>query len=388
MRKIAVFTGTRAEYGLLSWLIKAIQNDNDFILQLIVTGTHLSPHYGESWQEIEADGFKIDAKIEMLLSSDSPIGVAKSMGLTTIGLADALSRLAPDIFVVLGDRYEALAAAQVALVMHIPIIHIHGGELTYGAYDDSIRHAITKMATIHFVATESYKQRVIQMGESPQSVHNVGALGLEHLARAPQIDFELLVHDLNISLKRPFFLVTYHSVTLGEETDEETFANLLNVLNDMHDYQILFTYPNADNGGYKIIAMLEHYCKTNPQRAFAIQSLGHKRYVSMASYASAVIGNSSSGIIEVPSLGVPTVNIGSRQEGRLAATSVVHCDPHYLSIKEAVNKVIEPKLRQQCLNIKNPYGSGIISDKIISILKQQEIYTVKKFQDWDFIYAE
>jgi UDP-N-acetylglucosamine 2-epimerase (non-hydrolysing) len=387
MHKIAVFTGTRAEYGLLYWLMKAIQGEDDLELQVIVSGAHLSPQFGESWRDIEADGFKIDAKVEMLLSSDTPVGVIKSMGLATIGLGDALSRLAPDFLVVLGDRYEALAAAQVALIMNIPIVHIHGGELTFGAYDDSIRHAITKMASLHFVAAEPYKKRVVQMGEEAINVHNVGALGLEYLAKLPGIDFDVLVKDLNIPLTKPFFLITYHPVTSNDELSNCGFNNLLSVLDDMPIYQILFTYPNADNGGHKIRTSLERYCQKNPYRAFAINSLGHRRYLNVVAHSEAVIGNSSSGIIEVPSLKIPTINIGARQEGRLAATSVIHCDEDYSAITNAVKKVINPEFKVLCSNTENPYGSGMVSEKIVTILKQQKSFQIKKFQDVDFDYA-
>src|SRR3990167_9408758 len=292
MRKIAVFTGTRAEYGLLYWLIKAIHKDSELELQLIVSGTHLSPHYGETWREIEADGFKIDAKVEMLLSSDSPVGVVKSMGIATIGYADALERLRPDLLVLLGDRYEALAIAQAALIMRIPIAHAHGGELTFGAYDDAIRHAITKMASIHFVATEAYRRRILQLGEDASNVFNVGALGLEHVLKTERYSMAALVENLQLPLMQPYFLVTYHPETIGDEPIENAFKALLHVFADLPNYQILFTYPNADNGGHRIIHLLERYCQEHSEQAFVVRSLGYKRYLSAVSYAEVVIGNS------------------------------------------------------------------------------------------------
>ncbi|HBI21170.1 MAG TPA: UDP-N-acetylglucosamine 2-epimerase (hydrolyzing), partial [Legionella sp.] len=257
MRKIAVFTGTRAEYGLLYWLMKAIQADPDLTLQVFVSGMHLSPQYGETWREIVADGFEIAATIDMMLSSDTPVGIVKSMGVGTIGFADALARLKPDLLVVLGDRFEALAIVQAALIMDIPVAHLHGGELTLGAYDNSIRHAITKMASLHFVAAEAYRLRVIQMGEAPSRVFNVGAPGLEHVTRTARLPFQALAEALDIPLQQPYFLVTYHPVTLANASIEIEFAALLRALDDHPAHHVLFTYPNADNGGHLIIQMLE-----------------------------------------------------------------------------------------------------------------------------------
>lgn len=387
MRKIAIFTGTRAEYGLLYWLMKGIQADPDLVLQVIVSAMHLSPQYGETWREIEADGFVIDAKVEMLLSSDSPVGIVKSMGLGTIGFADALARLQPDLLVVLGDRFEALAIAQSALIMNIPIAHLHGGELTLGAYDNSIRHAITKMASLHFVAAEAYRSRIIQMGEAPAQVFNVGAPGLEHVVRSEKMSLEDLAQDLNLPLKQPYFLVTYHPVTLAHESIEDDFAMFLRVLDDKPDHQILFTYPNADNGGYIIIQMLERYCQANPQRAFVVKSLGYKRYLSAVAHADVVIGNSSSGIIEVPAFGVPSVNIGLRQQGRLAAESVIHAPSNYTAITDALNQALEPAFRTMCQHVTNPYGNGHVAARILPILKSHELSTIKHFHDLDIHHA-
>lgn len=387
MRKIAVFTGTRAEYGLLFWLMKALQQSEDFQLQLLVSGAHLSPQFGETWQQIESDGFEISEKVEMLLSSDSPIGVVKSLGLATIGYADALAKLSPDLLIVLGDRYETLAIAQTALIMKIPLAHIHGGELTFGAYDDSIRHAITKMASLHFVATESYRKRVLQLGEAPEKVFVTGALGLEHLHKTPLKNREHLTNELKIPLSQPFFLVTYHPATLANEPIESTFQAILAACNDYPEHQILFTYPNADNGGHKIINLLEAYCKKNPTRAFAIQNLGYKNYLSVAACSAAVIGNSSSGIIEIPSLGVPTINIGSRQAGRLASSSVIHSKADYGEIYTSIKQAISETFKLACQQYQNPYDQGIASEKIVSILKTHDFSTEKQFQDVEFNYA-
>lgn len=386
MRKIAVFTGSRAEYGLLFWVMKAIQNDPEFVLQVIVSGMHLAPQFGNTWKDIEADGFKIDAKVDMLLASNTSIGVVKSVGLGTIGFADALAELKPDGLILLGDRFEALAIAQAALIMAIPIIHLHGGELTLGAYDNSIRHAITKMSCLHFVAAEPYRQRVIQMGEEPQRVFNVGAMGLEHVIRTEYYSLTALADNLNIPLRQPYFLLTYHPETLNNEMPERSFKMLLDVLDELPDYQLLFTYPNADNGGQTIIHYIEQYCKFYPQRAFAVPSLGYKRYLGAVSHAEAVIGNSSSGIIEVPAFGIPTINIGNRQEGRLAAESVINTPGEYEHIKASINKAISADFKAQCKHVVNPYGDGRVSERVLAILKRQVLSPLKHFMDWDFTY--
>ncbi len=384
MRKIAIFTGTRAEYGLLYWLMKSIQNDSDLTLQVIVTGMHLSPQFGETWREIETDGFTIDAKIEMLLSSNSAVGVVKSMGLATVGFADALSRLQPDLLVILGDRFEALAIAQAALIMNIPIAHIHGGELTLGAYDNSIRHAISKMASLHFVAAEEYRRRIIQMGEEVANVFNVGAPGLEHVANVERLSFDAFARDIEMPLQQPYFLVTYHPVTLDKNSSETAFESLLAVLDDMPDHHILFTYPNADNGGYTIIQMIERYCQRNNERAFAVKSLGYKRYLNAVAHADIVLGNSSSGIIEVPAFGVPTVNIGLRQKGRLAAESVINTEDNYAALQDAIHLAMSPAFKASCLDVSNPYGDGHVASRILSVIKKHQLSTMKHFQDLDF----
>lgn len=386
MRKITVFTGSRAEYGLLFWLMKGIQSDNELELQIIVSGMHLAPQFGETWKEIEADGFKIDAKVEMLLASDTPVGVVKSMGVASIGFADALAQLQPDLLVILGDRFEALAIAQAALIMKIPIAHLHGGELTLGAYDNSIRHAITKMAFLHFTAAEKYRQRIIQMGEESNRVFNVGAAGLEHVVRTEIYSIDALAEQLHIPLRRPYFLVTYHPETLSNDVEGEAFTLLLNALDEMPDYQVLFTYPNADNGGHAIIQLIEHYCKLNAHRAFASVSLGSTRYLSAVAHAEVVIGNSSSGLIEVPAFRVPTVNIGKRQEGRLAADSVIHCNAEFNAIKNAIRKAVSADFKAHCSKVINPYGDGRVSERIIPILKAHNLSAMKHFHDLDFTY--
>lgn len=381
MRRIAVFTGTRADYGLLYWLMKDIQAHPELELQVLVGAMHLSPEFGSTWQSVVDDGFIIDAKVEMLLSSDSRVGIAKSMGVGMIGIADALERLAPDALVVLGDRFEALAVAQTALVMNIPIVHLHGGEVTEGAYDDSIRHAITKMASLHCVAAPAYRQRVIQMGETPSRVLNVGALGLDHLTRSPRISREALAESLDFSLDAPYLLATYHPVTVADEPPVESFQALLEALDCWPNHKIILTYPNADNGGRAIIPLLEAYAARQPDRVLAIPSLGFKRYLSAVAGADAVIGNSSSGLIEVPSFGVPTINIGQRQEGRLAADSVLHCAAEVDAINASLRKGLSPIFREKCRHTRNPYGQGNASQQIVEALSTQPLEALKSFYD-------
>lgn len=368
MTRIAVFTGTRAEYGLLYWLLKAIHSAPGLSLQLIVSGSHLSPEFGYTVDDIRNDGFEIDAKVEMLLSSDSPVGVIKSMGVGLMGFAEALERLSPDAALVLGDRFEALAFSQAALVHRVPLIHLHGGELTEGAYDDPIRHAITKLAHLHFVATPESRQRVIQLGEHPSMVHDVGALGLENVRRTQRLTPQALSTDLSFDFSRPYFLVTYHPVTQGHEQPEETFQALLSAMDAFPEYGVVFTYPSADDGGRRIIRLIDQYVASAPVRCLAAKSLGMQRYLSVASGAEAVLGNSSSGIIEIPSLGVPSVDIGLRQKGRLAAPSVIHCEPHRQGIMAAVCRALDPAFREGVEHQANPYGDGFTSDKIVKHL--------------------
>jgi len=381
MLNIAVFTGTRAEYGLLYWLLKDIQADPELQLKLLVSGTHLSPEFGNTYTQIEADGFDINEKVEMLLSSDTPIGVAKSMGLAVIGYSDALSRMSPDVLVILGDRFEALAVAQTAMILRIPVIHLHGGEITEGAYDDAIRHAITKLSFLHCTSTNEYQQRVIQLGESPERVRNVGAIGLDHLLRSKMMPLIELEKSLNFSLSKPFLLVTYHPVTLANEAPEASFNALLSSLDDFPNYQVILTYPNADDGGRRIIPILETYATNQPERVLAIPSLGQLRYLSAVKHAAAVIGNSSSGIIEVPSFDVPTVNIGARQRGRLAAKSVINCTPDQAAISKAITCALERSYTSIGDKIINPYGQGDASSQIISWLKTAKLDLMKTFYD-------
>ena len=374
MRKIVVVTGTRAEYGLLFELMKSLKADAEIQLQLIVTGMHLSPEFGLTWKGIQEDGFVIDEKVEMLLSSDTPVGIAKSVGLGIIGFADAYERLKPDIAVVLGDRYEILAAAQAAYIHRIPIAHIGGGETTEGAIDEAIRHAITKMACLHFAAAELYAKRIIQMGEQPECVFSVGSLGLDAIKHTARLSRSALEKALDFNLKGVNFLVTYHPATLGEDP-EAAFCNLLQALDCFSDAGVLFTYPNSDTSGRVLIRKTEDYVQQNADRCRAYVSLGQLRYLSAMDQVDLVIGNSSSGIIETPAFRIPTVNIGTRQKGRLRAESVIDCGCSVSEITEAIQRGLNPDFRNKAVAAKNPYGDGDAAEKIFRVLKE---YTISK----------
>lgn len=381
MKNIAVFTATRAEYGLLFPLLKKIQADDDLNLRLLVSGTHLSPEFNLTWQQIEEDGFQIDEKIEMLLSSDTAAGVAKSIGLAVLGFTDALVRGEDDCIVILGDRFEALAMAQTALILRLPVVHLHGGETTAGAYDDALRHAITKLSQIHFTSTEQHRRRVIQLGEDPDRVFNVGATGLDNIVNAERMTFDALNQTLAGRIRQPYFLVTYHPATLANEDPQKTFGNLIAALSQFDHYQVIITWPGADDGGRAIIAMIKQWEQRIPEKVIAIPSLGWCRYLSAVSYAMAVIGNSSSGIIEAPSLRVATVNIGSRQQGRTAADSVIHCTTTIPAIAAAVRDAINRTAELKISPVINPYGNGNAAEKITEILKHSVISTDKVFYD-------
>lgn len=381
MRKICIVTGTRAEYGLLYWLMKEILADADLQLQLIVTGMHLSPEFGLTHRLIEEDGFTIDARVEMLLSSDTPAGIAKSIGLGVIGFADALERLQPDLMVVLGDRYEILAAVQAALVARIPVAHIHGGETTEGAIDESIRHAITKMSHLHFVAAEPYLKRVIQLGEHPDTVFNVGALGIENIQRLQLLNKCQLEKSIDFVLDPLFFLVTYHPATLGSTTPGIAMQALLDALDDFPEARIVFTKPNSDADGRIIGHMIDEYAQRNTGRIAVFTSMGQLRYLSALKLADAVIGNSSSGLIEAPAVNVPTVNIGERQSGRIKADSVIDCPEDRKSIVAAINKALSAPFKEMVQQGVSLYGHGQSACSIKEHLKRESLSTIKRFHD-------
>lgn len=369
MRKICVVTGSRAEYGLLSNLMQEIKKADDLQLQIIATNMHLSPEFGLTFREIEKDGFHIDKKVEMLLSSDTANATAKSVGLGMIGFADAYEDLLPDLLVVLGDRYEIFAAVSVALFFKIPVAHLHGGEITEGAYDDSLRHAITKMSHLHFTSTEEYRNRVIQLGENPNRVFNVGALGVENIKQMMFLSKEELEQSLNFRLGEKMLLITFHPVTLEHNTACQQCNNLLKVLDKHPDYRILFTLPNSDTDGRSIIQCIQDFVLRNKERAIAFNSLGKIRYLSALKYASAVIGNSSSGILEVPSFGIPTLNIGDRQKGRIAAESVVHAGTTVEEIEAGFNQLFSDKIVSVAQTRKNPYEKEGTTNAIIQVLR-------------------
>ena len=369
MRKICIVTGSRAEWGLLSGLARKITDDPELELQIIATNMHLSPEFGLTYREIERQGFRINRKVEMLLSSDTANATGKSVGLATIGFADAYEELAPDMLLVLGDRYEILAAVTAALFYKIPVAHLHGGEVTEGAYDDAIRHAITKMSHLHFTSTEEYRRRVIQLGEQPERVFHVGAIGIDNIRHIALLDKKVLEEQLDFPFDRKTVLVTYHPETLDAIPVEEQFRNLLEALDDRQDIRILFTLPNSDTGGRIIVRMIEEFVARNKQRARAYTSLGQLRYLSALRFVAAVVGNSSSGILEVPSFGKPTLDIGNRQKGRLAANSVVHCGVSGAEISEGLNRVLSDAFAKQTACVQNPYEKEDSALEILKILK-------------------
>ena len=381
--KVCVVTGTRAEYGLLYWLMKEIQNDKDLQLQIIATGMHLSPEFGLTYKEIEKE-FKIDKKIEILLSSDTPVGISKSMGLAQISFAEAFDELKPDIVVVLGDRFEILAAASSALISRIPIAHIHGGEVTEGAVDEAFRHSITKMSHLHFTSTEEYKKRVIQLGEEPNRVFNVGAMGIENIKRLKLLSKEEFEKSIDFKLNKKNILVTFHPVTLENATAKEQFEELLSAIDELEETNIIFTKANADTDGRIINKMIDEYVNKNKDKSVAFTSLGQLRYLSALQFMDAVVGNSSSGILEAPSFKIGTINIGDRQKGRIKAKSVIDCKPKKEEIKKAFEKLYSKEFQKMLKNVKNLYEEdGYPSKKIVEVLKKSDLKNILKKRFYD-----
>lgn len=368
MKNIGIITGTRAEYGLLKPIIERVDASDSMELQLVVTGMHLSPEFGLTYKEIEQDGYPIAAKIEMLLSSDTSVGITKSMGLAMISFADYYEINKPDIVIILGDRYEMLAAASAAMIAKVPIAHIHGGELTEGAVDEAIRHSITKMSHLHFTTTEEYRNRVIQLGEQPEKVFNVGALGVENIKNISLWGKEKLEKSLGFYFSKKVLMVTYHPVTLENISEEEQFSNLLFVLDKYPEYQVIFTKGNADAGGRIIHNMIDDYVEKNSNRCIAFVSMGQIRYLSALQFCSMVVGNSSSGIIEAPSFHIPTINIGDRQKGRICARTVISCGSTVSDIENAFKKAANQKFLDEISNAKNPYEGNETSKRIVDII--------------------
>lgn len=376
-RKICVITGTRAEYGLLRWVMQGIKDDAELTLQVIATGMHLSPEFGLTYSEIEKDGFQIDRRVEMLTSSDTSVGIAKSMGLGMIGFADALADLKPDLVVVLGDRFEIFAAVSAALVARIPVAHLHGGETTEGAFDEALRHSITKMSHLHFVAAEEYRQRVIQLGEQPDRVFLVGGLGVDSIKRMTLLNRTELEASLDFKLGSKSLLITFHPVTLEMETAVAQMTELLSALATLQDTQLIFTMPNADIGGRILIKMVEQFVAQHPN-ARAYTSLGQLRYLSCIAHVDGVVGNSSSGLIEAPTFKKGTVNIGDRQRGRLQAKSVINCEPFKSNITAALETLFSVDFKADLSQITNPYGEGGASILVIEVLKSHSVDHIAK----------
>ena len=381
-KKICIITGTRAEYGLLKPLIQKIKNDEDFLLQLVVTGMHLSTEFGLTFNEIQKDGFQIDEKIEILLSSDSAVAVSKAMGLAQISFSEMFNRTLPGMVIILGDRFEMLAIAIAARIANIPIIHLHGGELTLGAYDDAFRHSITKLSTLHFTSTEKYKNRVIQMGEPPQQVFNVGALGVESIHNLTLLTKTELENKLKFKFLRKNILVTYHPETDRNHSVEKQFNEILNALKYFDDARIVFTKANADNGGRTINKMIDEHVKKN-SHAVCFTSLGQLNYLSCLQYADVVLGNSSSGIIEVPSFDIPTINVGDRQKGRVRASQTIDVTLNDGEIRSALNEAFLSKSKNEIVTNLNPYYQENTAQKIVGILKKTNLddLSQKSFYD-------
>lgn len=370
MRKICVVTGTRAEYGLLSRLMRMIKESDKTLLQVVATNMHLSPKYGNTYKEIEADGFVIDKRVTIIdeTAPNDSHSTVMEMSHALSGFADAYSKLKPDMLVALGDRYEILAAAAAALIMRIPIVHISGGDVTEGAFDDAIRHSITKMSQLHFPSTEEYRKRVIQLGEQPDRVFNVGALGVENIKKMPLMGKEEIEKEIDFKIDNNTILVTYHPVTLGSRTAKDDIEDFVAALEERKDIRVIFTMPNSDTGGQFIVDAINDFVAKNPERAKAYKSLGVVRYLSVMRQVAAVVGNSSSGLVEVPSFGIPTLNIGDRQKGRLAADSVYNCAPDKTAVLNGLDMVLSPAFRQKAAETQNPYEKDNTAQAIFDVI--------------------
>ncbi|WP_299123953.1 UDP-N-acetylglucosamine 2-epimerase [uncultured Winogradskyella sp.] len=377
-KTIAVITGTRAEYGLLKPLITALHNDSNITMQLLVTGMHLSSIHGNTINEIKTDRFEITTKINSHLKDDSSIGISLSIAETIKGFSEAFEKLNPDLIVVLGDRSEIFAAAIAATVKGIPIAHIHGGETTEGAYDEAFRHSITKMSHWHFTATQTYKKRVIQLGEQPNSVFNVGAIGIDSITHLDLMSKQEFEASIDFKLNKRNVLITFHPVTLENKTSELQFKELLLALDKLENTTLIFTKPNSDKDGRIIIRLTDDYVTKHPNKAVAFKSLGQLRYLSALKYMDVVVGNSSSGIIEVPLFKIPTINIGDRQKGRLMPASVINCKPGKVSITKALEKSFSLEFLNSIKDLPNDYGNGTATKQIMEIITKNPIPEIKK----------
>ena len=381
-RKICVVTGSRADYGLLRWVMQGIKDDPELTLQIIATGMHLSATFGLTYNEIEADGFEIDYKVGVLSQDDSSRGIAESISNVLVGCARAFNDLEPDIIIVLGDRFEIFAAATAALVARIPVAHLHGGEITSGAFDEALRHSITKMSHLHFVAGEEYRNRVIQLGEDPKKVFLVGGLGIDNIKKLALLNKTQLEIALGIKFSDKSLMVTFHPVTLDAESPEHQMKELLAALSHLHDTTLIFTMPNADTGGHALIKMIEEFVNQN-ENAKAFTSLGQLKYLSCISYVDGVVGNSSSGITEVPTFKKGTINVGDRQLGRIQAASVINCEPIEKDIERAIKTLYSFEFKSNLAATENPYGEGGASAKVVKALKEASLAGIikKTFHD-------
>lgn len=368
-KKISILTATRAEYGLLKPIIKKMLEIQEFEVRVVVTGAHLSPEFGLTYKEIEKDNILIDKKIEILLSADTPSAISKSMGLAMISFADYFDESNPDMLIVLGDRYETLAVCSVAMNQKIPIAHLYGGETTEGAIDECVRHAITKMSYLHFTSTETYRRRVIQLGEDPGRVFNVGSIGVQNIKKQKLLSKVELEDSINFTLDKPYAIVTFHPVTLENKSSSKQIKQLLQALDSHKEYQYIFTKGNADANGRIINQLIDKYVLERPN-CKAFDSLGLIRYLSAVKHCTMVIGNSSSGIIEVPSFNIATINIGDRQKGRMQAESIINCKPVACDINKAIEKAISQEFQKKLIRVKNPYEQENTSIKIISEIKR------------------
>lgn len=380
MRKICVVTGTRAEYGLLSRLMRLIKDSQDTHLQVIATNMHLSHKYGNTYQEIEKDGFTIDVKVPIIdeTAPDNAVTTVKSIATALSGFADAYNTLKPDLVVVLGDRYEILAAATAALIERIPIAHLYGGEVTEGAYDDAIRHSITKMSHLHFTSTEAYRQRVIQMGEQPDRVFYIGALGVENVKRLSLMSKNEIEKEIDFTIDNNTILVTYHPVTLGNRTAKDDIDDFITVLEERKDLRVIFTLPNSDTGSIYIVEAVNGFVERNSDRAKAFKSLGVLRYLSVMKQVAAVVGNSSSGIVEVPSFGIPTLNIGDRQKGRIQAESIYNCMPDKDSVLKGLEMILSKEFRELASKSHNPYEKANSAEEIFNVISTYPLEQLKQ----------